>query len=168
MKKIFVLLFLNFYPLIFLAQSENWAAPIEIIETEKKNIERTIYYESEGFSEDKDSLSVRNNQKFEDVIITLYHDEISMEPDVDYYVVGMDLSVMEFIDLKEKEQQITLVFSRNCNSNTNLKTRRLELNFGSEKAKDEVQSEFQKILKIRNSHHQKLHDLNQCNIGANY
>ncbi|TBW27611.1 hypothetical protein [Gramella sp. KN1008] len=155
-------------PLISLGQSEIWNKPVNVINEGKINIERVVYYQSDGFALDKDSLAISNNLKFEDIIITLYHDEISMEPDVDYYVVGMDIPIMELIELEDRERGITLIFSRKCKPNPNDEKQRLELNLANQEAKEDLYLAFEKILKIRDSQHQNLHELNQCNIGADY
>lgn len=164
----FLILFFIF-PLFICGQKKEWDEPIKVIQNNKDTVDRIIYYESDGFALDKDSLGISNNiREFKDINLTLYHNEISMEPDVDYYVVGMDIPIMEFIELEEKAKQIILSFSRKCKPGPNDKKQKLELSFSSEKVKEDLYWSFEEILKIRDFHHQKLHELNQCKIGADY
>lgn len=152
-----------------LAQNNSWDHLLETIKYEKRNIKRIVYSESDDFTEDKDSLFISNNiHKFEDIKLSLYHHEISMEPDVEYYVVGMDIPIMEFIELEDREQGFTLIFSRKCELNSNDEKHRLHLKLLNKRAEEKLYFAFEEILKIRKSKHRALHELNQCNIGADY
>ena len=155
-------------PITFLGQISEWNPSIKSINNHVKNIDRIIYFSSvDGEGEELDSLEIKNNLDFEKVLLTVYHTEIAFESDADYYVVGMDIPLLELIEIESQEHQIKLVFSRTCNINSTNETQKLELNFSSEKAKEEIYPNFKKLLNIRNAYHIELHESNECTLETN-
>jgi hypothetical protein len=122
-----------------------------------------IYYEydhDQGF--DKDSLSITNHKNFKKIDLTLYHDELASDPNVDYYIVGMDVPLFELVDVEERDEQIMLFWSKFCNFNSTHKTRIITLSISSEKAREEIYMAFNQLLNLRNVKHIRLHEFNQC------
>ncbi len=165
MRKLNMIILLIIFPILLVGQNKEWHAPVDIIQKSEDGIEKILFYESDSENGyDLDSLAITNDQKFDNVILTTYDTELAMDKQVDYYVVGMDISLLNLIIVEEKENQLKLTFSRYCDHTSTDETQVLELNFSSENDKEKILGAFKQILEIRNTYHERMHELNQCSL----
>ncbi|WP_026934245.1 hypothetical protein [Christiangramia echinicola] len=164
MKGILLLLIITI-PSIFFGQVKDWNSSIHSLNSQLKNVNQIIHFSSyNDYWAESDSMSIENNSDFEKVFLTLYHTEMAFEPDADYYIVGMDIPLLEIFDIEWQEHQLKLDFSRNCNLNSAAEIHNLILNFSSEKSKEKIYAAFTKLLKFRNDYHTEVHEVNQCTL----
>ena len=166
MKKRLTLLILFFIPLISIGQTNKLDTLIKKTNIQLRKADRILHFENQAeYQSDVDSLVI-NNKKIEDIALNLYHTELAMEKNVDYYVVGMDIPFLELKDLEKLEHQIRLYFSRDCELKSSEINQIVTLNFSSIEVKDEVYQKFKELILFRNKLHEELHKSNQCNLEA--
>ncbi|MUP45602.1 hypothetical protein E0K83_07555 [Gramella sp. BOM4] len=158
-----LLCFSMLYPSVNFCQEWNWA--VDHINDRRAEITSITYYPQGSESgEHVDSIFIRNNENYDQLVIELYNTMIEPDGPVEY-VTAVDLPLQNLVEVSNFEGQLTLSFKRNCTQKEDENSENLILYTTSERENYVMQAAFKHLSNISKEYHKLRHARNDCELG---